>query len=55
MGVDPATLAWALGEITIGERAALPGGVDPKRIAAFRDALVRKLRAKAMQTARGGG
>lgn len=54
-GVDPATLAWVLGEITIGREAALPGGVDPSRISTFRDALVRKLRAKAMATARGAG
>ena len=49
--VDPATLAWLLDQITIGPRAALPGGVDPVRIARFREDLARRLRGFAFDRA----
>jgi predicted nucleotidyltransferase component of viral defense system len=49
--VDPATLAWLLDQITIGPQAALPGGVDPTRVARFREDLVRRLRALAFERA----
>ena len=49
--VDPATLAWLLDEIRIGPHARLPGGVDPVRLVAFRDELVRKLRTMAFARA----
>jgi len=49
---DPASIAWVLDQITIGPRAALPGGVDPVRLSAFRDDLVNRLRALAMRHVR---
>lgn len=49
---DPATLAWVLDQISIGPKAALPGGVDPVQLLAFRDALTAKLRAMAFTLAR---
>jgi predicted nucleotidyltransferase component of viral defense system len=49
--VNPATLAWLLDQITIGPQAALPGGVDPVRLAQFRQDLVRRLRALAFEHA----
>lgn len=52
-GVDPATLAWVLDQVSIGSEAALPGGVDPGRLVGFRDALTRKLRVMAFEKARG--
>jgi len=51
-GVDPATLAWLLEQVSIGPEAALPGGVDPAHIAAFRDELTRRLRALAFAAAK---
>lgn len=51
-GVDPATLAWLLEQVSIGPEAALPGGVDPARIVAFRDELTRRLRALAFAAAK---
>ncbi len=51
-GVDPATLAWLLEQVSIGPESALPGGVDPKRIVAFRDDLTRRLRALAFASAK---
>jgi len=48
-GVDPATLAWVLDQITISATARLPGGVDPSALLQFRDALVRTLRTLAFQ------
>jgi hypothetical protein len=48
-GADPATLAWILSELTIGPEARLPGGIEPARVLAFRDALVPKLRAIAFE------
>ena len=46
-GADPAMLAWLLSELRIGQEAILPGGVNPERVLAFRDALVPRLRALA--------
>lgn len=51
-GADPASVAWVLDQITIGPRAALPGGVDPARLVSFRDDLVKKLRALALRQVR---
>ncbi len=48
-GADPASVAWVLDSLTIGPEAALPGGVAPARVLAFRDELVKKLRALAMR------
>lgn len=46
-GADPATLAWILDQIFIGPRAALPGGIDPVSLDAWRKDLVKKLRGEA--------
>ena len=46
-GVDPATLAWLLSELTISPEARLPGGLDPHAIDTVRQDLVRRLRALA--------
>jgi hypothetical protein len=46
-GADPATLAWVLDQMVIGEKAPLPGGVDPIALERFRRELVRKLRDEA--------
>jgi Nucleotidyl transferase AbiEii toxin, Type IV TA system len=43
-GVEPATLAWLLSELTISPEARLPGGSDPIAIDAVRQDLVRRLR-----------
>lgn len=51
-GADPASVAWVIDQITIGPNAALPGGVDPAQVLAFRDDLVKKLRAIAMTQVR---
>jgi hypothetical protein len=51
-GVDPATLAWVLSEITIADGARLPGQTDPAEIDSFRLQLVRELRALAFARAR---
>ncbi|MBI4956656.1 MAG: nucleotidyl transferase AbiEii/AbiGii toxin family protein [Myxococcales bacterium] len=51
-GAEPATLAWVLEQITIGPEARLPGGVDARVLTAFRDGLVRRLRALAFREAR---
>jgi hypothetical protein len=52
-GAEPVALAWVLDQIAIGPDAALPGGADPARILAFRDDLVKRLRAIAFRQARG--
>lgn len=44
-GVEPATLAWLLSELTISPEARLPAGIDPRAIDAVRQDLVRRLRA----------
>ena len=48
-GADPGTLAWVLDQIVIGPEARLPGRVDPERLTAFRDELVKELRALALR------
>lgn len=48
-GADPGTLAWVLDQIAIGPEARLPGGVPPERLTAFRDDLVKVLRALALR------
>lgn len=48
-GADPGTLAWVLDQIVIGPDARLPGGVDPARLIAFHQELVRNLRALAIR------
>jgi hypothetical protein len=53
-GADPATLAWVLDQITIGESARLPGGVAAADLDAFRKDVIRRLRAIALERARGG-
>ena len=52
-GAEPVALAWVLQQITIGADAALPGEAAPERILAFRDDLVKRLRAIAFRQARG--
>jgi hypothetical protein len=42
-GVDPATLAWVLDQITVSPDARLPGGTDPTELDAFRRELVKNL------------
>lgn len=42
-GVDPATLAWVLEQISISPDARLPGGVDPVVLDSFRRELVASL------------
>ncbi len=42
-GVEAATLAWLLSQLTIGPEAKLPGGVEPVELRAFRDELVARL------------
>jgi hypothetical protein len=42
-GVDPATLAWVLDQITISADARLPGDTDPRDLDQFRHDLVRTL------------
>lgn len=49
---DAASLAWVLDPITIGPEAALPGGADPVKLAAFCRDLVKRLRALALREAR---
>jgi len=51
-GVDPATLAWILEQLSIGPEAILPGGIAPADLLAFRDDLVRVLRATAFERAK---
>jgi hypothetical protein len=42
-GVDPATLAWVLDQITISPDARLPGDTDPRVLDEFRRELVKIL------------
>jgi hypothetical protein len=42
-GVDPATLAWVLDQITISPDARLPGETDPRALDEFRRELVKTL------------
>ncbi|MCC6523765.1 MAG: nucleotidyl transferase AbiEii/AbiGii toxin family protein [Polyangiaceae bacterium] len=51
-GAEPATLAWVLEQLTIGPEARVPGGRDARQLTAFRDDLVRRLRAMAFEEAR---
>ncbi len=53
-GVDPATLAWVLDQITIHEGAHLPGDTSRLELEAFRTDLIRLLRAMALERARRG-
>jgi predicted nucleotidyltransferase component of viral defense system len=46
-GVNPATLAWLLGELTIADDAPIPGDVTAVELRGFVEALVRRLRALA--------
>jgi hypothetical protein len=46
-GAEPATVGWLLEQITIGPEARLPGGLRPDALLAFRDELVKTLRAMA--------
>lgn len=52
-GAEPIALGWVLEPIAIGPEAALPGGADPARLLAFRDDLVKCLRAIAFRQAQG--
>ena len=52
-GVEPATLAWVLDQISISPSAPMPGGVNPVEIDGFRKDLVRRLRTMAFEQARG--
>jgi predicted nucleotidyltransferase component of viral defense system len=51
-GMDPATLAWVLEQVTISAAAPIPGGIDPGEIDGFRRSLVRELRALAFTRVR---
>jgi hypothetical protein len=51
-GVDPATLAWVLGQTTISADARLPGDADPVDLDAFRRELIRSLQLLAFERAR---
>ena len=53
-GIDPATLAWVLDQINIGQGARLPGGVSGTELEAFRTYLIRFLRAMALERAQRG-
>jgi nucleotidyltransferase AbiEii toxin of type IV toxin-antitoxin system len=46
-GVNPATLAWLLGELHIASDAPLPGGADAELLRRFQADLIRRLRAMA--------
>lgn len=43
-GVTPAVLAWVLGQLTIGDRATIPGGVPPAELRQFKEALEARFR-----------
>ena len=43
-GCTPATLAWVLSELEIGEQASLPGGVSVTEMRDYVDQLIRRLR-----------
>ena len=43
-GCTPATLAWLLSELSIGDRAKLPAGITVSELRAYTDDLVRRLR-----------
>jgi predicted nucleotidyltransferase component of viral defense system len=47
-GVNPATLAWLLGELSIAPDAPIPGEISATDLDDFRDGLVRRLRALAL-------
>jgi hypothetical protein len=51
-GAEPATVGWLLEQITIGPDALLPGDLRPDELLAFRDDLVKTLRAMAFAEAR---
>lgn len=51
-GVDPASLAWILDQLTISPDARLPGGVDPRALDAFRQDLVTIFQKLAFRSAR---
>ncbi len=51
-GAEPATLAWLLEQLTIAPEAVLPSGISAESLLAFRDELVKKLRAMAFAEAR---
>jgi Nucleotidyl transferase AbiEii toxin, Type IV TA system len=46
-GADPATLAYVLEQLHLGEQALLPGGVSAKALDAFRVSLIARLRTEA--------
>lgn len=46
-GVNPATLAWLLDELSIGEEAQLPGDASAGELTVFKEELVARLRALA--------
>ncbi|MHB1846696.1 MAG: nucleotidyl transferase AbiEii/AbiGii toxin family protein [Deltaproteobacteria bacterium] len=51
-GADAGTLAWVLDEIALTPEARLPGGTSATELDAFRQTLVRRLRALAFARAR---
>ena len=51
-GVDPATLAWVLDQLTLSPDAVLPAGADPVALDVFRRDLGQRLRAEAFQRSR---
>lgn len=48
-GADPASIAWVIDPIAIGPDARIPGEFDVAELVAFKDELVRKLRALALR------
>ena len=52
-GVDPATLAWVLDQITISPDARLPGDTDPRVLDEFRRELIKTLQRLAFAQAPG--
>lgn len=51
-GVDPATLAWVLDQVSIHPEARMPYGEEPEPLDAFRRSLVVRLRGMALERVR---
>jgi len=52
LSADPTALGWVLDQISISEKARLPGGADPVAVDSFRRELVKKLRDLAFEQVR---
>jgi hypothetical protein len=51
-GAEPATVAWVVDQMSIGEDALMPGGVASAQVDSFRADLVRRLRAMSFEQTR---